>query len=184
MAYEIQIIEGHDPSSYFWFHPAILQKKEMIDLFDVTLLEDEFSIEEEDVYCFLSYFLNKYFDEKLISNWERYDYSSCEYIHCFEWNLTHNFYTYATMEHMMDEITEVSELLKKDYDNEILKPIKKQFSTYYMCSCEDPDHGSSDPETIKRHVEVVIDFYHRFVHRVRKMMENNKETDLMSIMGP
>ncbi|MCD8216305.1 MAG: hypothetical protein LUC97_11810 [Clostridiales bacterium] len=41
-----------------------------------------------------------------------------------------------------------------------------------------------DSVAIKENVNVVIDFYNRFVKRMNKMMEDNPETNLISIMGP
>ena len=68
MAFEIEIIEGHDPSSYFWFRPVIVHNTEKVTWKATEELKEEFSVEEGDVDCFLSYFLFKYFDSELVYN--------------------------------------------------------------------------------------------------------------------
>ena len=182
MAYEIKIKEGHDPSSYFWFRPVIVKKKEKILWSDVQELDDEFSIEENDIYCFLSYFFLKYFDRNLYFNQHRFEYAG--YIEGFEWNLTTNFYTYDCINKMLDDIESAAEMLKNDYSNELLAPVKEKFSLYNMCEPSHSDWINRNQAAIKDHVDVVIDFYGRFVHRLRKMMSDNPQTHLISIMGP
>ena len=44
--------------------------------------------------------------------------------------------------------------------------------------------NKNNKETIQKHIFVVIDFYKRFTKRIIKMMENNKNTNIISIMGP
>lgn len=73
MEFQIEIIEGHDTSSYFWFRPVILKESGKILYDEGVELEEEFSIEEGDVECFLSYFLYKYFDKNLTYNKRRYE---------------------------------------------------------------------------------------------------------------
>ena len=131
------------------------------------------------------YFLKKYFDENLLYNRERYN--DCGgYIRHFEFYLTDNFYTYETLEKMCDEILDVARLLETDYDNAKLDSIKEFFSVFYLCDREDPDYQNRNTsrEAMQRHIGAVIDFYRRFVERLRKMMKNNPNTDLISVMGP
>lgn len=156
MGYQIEIVEGHDPSSYFWFRP---------------------------VDCFLSYFLYKYFDANLTYNKRRYE-DDLGYISGFEWYLTYNFYTYDVLNEMVKEIEEVASLLESDYNNSRLNDIKKKFSIFYMCDRNDADYINRDDTAIPKHISVVIDFYHRFSKRITSMMENNKNTTIISIMGP
>ena len=59
----IEIKEESDPSSYFYFHPVIIEKSSKIKEDDIKYLEEKFLIEEGDIECFLFYFLKKYFDE-------------------------------------------------------------------------------------------------------------------------
>lgn len=183
MAFEIEIVEGHDPSSYFWFRPVIVDKKDKITWDNVKELDDEFSIEEGNIDCFLAYFLFKHFDSDLYYNQHRYEcYEG--YIEHFEWYLTHNFYTYETLSKMLNDIESAADMLKKDYYNPMLAPIKERFSIFYMCEQNHPDWINGNKMAIEDHVDVVIDFYNRFVARVRKMMIDNPQTNLLSIMGP
>lgn len=183
MGFQIEIVEGHDTSSYFWFRPVILKESGKILWDEIVESDEEFSIEEGDIECFLSYFLYKYFDENLSYNKRRYD-ECFGYIRGFEWYLTDNFYTYDRLNEMIKEIEETASLLEKDYNNPQLDDIKKEFSIFYMCPHDDPDHINGDNTAIQKHISVVVDFYHRFSKRITAMMENNKNTTVISIMGP
>lgn len=183
MGFQIEIVEGHDPSSYFWFRPVMLKETGRVLWDEVVELDEEFSIEEGYIDCFLSYFLYKYFDANLTYNKRRYEYYM-GYISGFEWYLTHNFYTYDVLNEMVKEILEVAALLESDYNNPRLDDIKKKFSIFYMCHQRDVDYINGDDNAIQKHISVVIDFYHRFSKRITSMMENNKNTTVISIMGP
>ena len=184
MEHQIEIIEGHDSSSYFWFRPVVLNESGRIFGDEVIELEEEFSIEEGDIECFLWYFIRKYFDEGLTYNKRRYDRDVDEYISEFEWYLTHNFYTYDALRKMVKEIEEVAALLETDYNNPILDGVKENFSIYYMCNQDDEDYIKGCYAAIPKHISVVIDFYRRFAKRITAMMENNKEATVISVMGP
>ena len=84
------------------------------------------------------------------------------------------------------QILEITELLTTNYEDERLDCVKKNFSIFYMCEKDDADYqnGDNSEEAIRGHVNVVIDFYRRFVNRLRRMMKNNTATELLSIMGP
>lgn len=189
MAYEIEIIEGHDPSSYFWFHPVKVKDngKDLIYDEDIFLYDEEFSIEEGDIECFLWHFFEKYYDKELFCNKRYYDrVEGGANPNGFEWYLTDNFYKYETIKSMLAEINEVADLLENDFDNELLSPIKNHFSIFYMTEHDNPDHisGNSTNEALRRHKECVISFYRRFVDRLSRMMENNPQVDMISICGP
>ena len=53
-----------------------------------------------------------------------------------------------------------------------------------MCDITHPDYINCNDYAIKDHIDEVIDFYHRFVIRMRKKLNDNPQTDLISIMGP
>ena len=148
---------------------------------EVIELGEEFSIEMGDVECFLYYFLLKYIDKNLTYNKRRYE-SYWGYINDFEMYLTHNFYTYDTLAQMLKEIDEITTLLENDYSNPRLDDIKKNFLISYMCDQNDEDY--TNDSAVQKHISVVIDFYHRFTKRMIAMMENNKNTTIISIMGP
>ena len=48
MSFEIEIQEGHNGGSYFWFRPVIFKRHDKVGYDDVVELEEEFSIEEEN----------------------------------------------------------------------------------------------------------------------------------------
>lgn len=183
MEFQIKIVEGHDPSSYFWFRPVILKESGVILWDEVTVLGEEFSIEEGDVDCFLSYFFYKHFDENLTYN-KRREEEIEDRIHGFEWYLTDNFFTYDGLREMVKDIEETAALLETDYDNPRLDDVKEKFSIFYMCSRDDEDWMNPNDTSVRRHISVVIDFYHRFTKRITAMMDNNKGTNVISIMGP
>lgn len=183
MKFEIEIIEGHDSSSYFWFRPVRVLLHEKIRDEDVTELDEEFSIEEGDVDCFLSHFFYKHFDNELVYNKRRYDEFE-DFISGFEWYLTHNFFTYERIRALAADIEHAAELLKTNYDDPSLEEVKKNFSIFYMCPRDDIDYIEGNSENIRSHVDVVTDFYKRFAKRILQMLDNNPDADLISIMGP
>ena len=184
MERKIEIIEGYADSSCFNFRPVLLNEAGKILWDEVLELEEEFSIEEGDIECFLWYFLRKYFDENLTYNKMRFDRDLGVYISSFEWYLTHNFYTYDMLKKMVKEIEKVATLLETDYNNPILDGVKENFSILYMCDRNDEDYINRDYGAIPKHISVVTDFYRRFAKRITAMMENNKEANVISVIGP
>ncbi|MCM1577748.1 MAG: hypothetical protein NC078_02965 [Ruminococcus sp.] len=183
MKFEIEIIEGHDYSSYFWFRPVTVKLGEKIRDEDVTELDEEFSIEEGDVECFLAYFFCKHFDNDLVYNKRRFE-DGFGFIDGFEWYLTYNFFTYDRIRVLAEDINNTAELLRTDYDNPALADVKKSFSIFYMCPSDDKDYTERNSANIRNHIDVVIDFYNRFTKRILQMLKNNPDTDMISIMGP
>lgn len=175
---QIVICEGHDGSSYFWIRPVKINEDDS----ELIEQEDEISIEEDDVAEFLYIFLEKYFDKNIPHKKFREPYCTDE----FEWNLEHNLYTYETVEKMLQEIEDCSNLLKTDYNNPKIKKIKARFHTSSFVS-ENPFTQNSEQEReekIKVNIYVATEFYERFVRRIRLMMKNNKDCDFVSFMGP
>lgn len=74
--------------------------------------------------------------------------------------------------------------MKADFDNPALTDVKKSFSIFYMCPSDDKDYIEGNSASIRKHIDVVIDFYKRFAKRILQMLDNNPDTDLISIMGP
>ena len=89
---------------------------------------------------------------------------------------------------MLDEISTVSELLKTDFDNPVLADIKKRFHPFTF----DPDENRyqkkltdfEKEQLIRNNIHIATDFYDRFVRRMRQMMENADNYELISFMGP
>lgn len=88
------------------------------------------------------------------------------------------------MNKMLMEIENVSKLLETNSSDEMLKPVKESYSIFYMCENDHPDYINGNNKAIDNHLEVVIDFYKRFVRRIRLMMDNNPQVSILSIMGP
>ncbi len=179
MSREIEIIKGHDDGSCFWIMP-------INNDINSELLAEEISIEEEYVWHFLSCFLIKYYDKNLKQNTDR-KWCSNE----FEWNLEHNCYTYSAIRTMLDDIRKVIKLLQTDYDNPYLAPFKERFCILYMLECNSPLHDKAmrvtDAERnkmVRDNIQVVIDFYERFIVFMENILENAKDYNLISFMGP
>ena len=193
LSFQIEIFEGHNPSSYFWIMPVVLHKEFDIFLDDVERVNDEISIEEDSIYSFLYYFYIRYFDDDLAINQERimcFDKNVVDGHHHlpgFDPNLEYNFYTYDTIKLMLDDILNTAKLLEVDYDNESLKPVKEDFWLSLMTEDGSNDYKTEDenhPQAIKRNIHVVIDFYRRFVDRMNKMLDRNPSTNIICIKGP
>ena len=188
MSFQIEIIHGHDSGSYFWIMPVRCRSGvHVLGICDVEEKRDaEISIGEENVASFLAVFFRKYFDKDLIWNRIRED---CEIE--FEWYLEHNFYTYPTIQIMLQEIQNVANLLKTDCTNPLLDEYKAQFSIYDMT---EPDSilreeayvatEERKKQMIEENIDVVIDFYHRFCTELSKMIEEAPDYQCISIMGP
>lgn len=172
---QIEIFEGHNIYSYFWFRPVIVDVENKLE--PVKDIDDQFSVEEIVVECFMYPFLNKYFDEELYCN--KYGFG-CRDEHGFAWNLISNFYTYKDLHIMIDEINHIIELLEHDYDNVVLDSLKTKFPILDYCYNE----KYICPEQREQYSKIVIDFYRRFVKRLSAMMENNPDAHFISVMGP
>ena len=169
---EIGIVDGHDSSSYFWIMPVRIIDYSNTSHWDnvAEMRSAEISIEEDDVGRYLSPFLHKYFDDELEANknriesvWEDED-GNEQSIRTkgFEWYLTHNYFTFDSMEEILKDIADTIETLSKGERNEFTTRLKDE------------------------EIELVIDFYHRFTYRMEYMLKVAKEKgyNLISFMGP
>lgn len=182
--YEIEIINGTDSSSYYCFSIDDIPDKDVIEEEDINCVKVLFSIEEGDVECFLYYFLKKYYDPHLKYN-SHQDIDEDEKSQFYPW-LVENVFTYESISKMCDEIMEVAQLLEEDFYNPRLDEVKMEFFIGYMSSNDDPDNINTDrsEEAKHRHVDVVIDFYRRFVGKLRKAMREYPDYCLIGIEGP
>lgn len=179
---QVIIVEGHGGGSYFWIMPVKHVREAWRGIEEYR--QEEISIEEDDVFEFLYYFLEKYYDDD-------YPYGDCrewEYREGFQWNLEYNIYTYDIMREMLNDIETCCDLLKSDYDNPKLDELKERFSAYtFKPDSWDVNRQLTEKEEadiVKRNSYVAVEFYERFVRRMRAMMENAKEYNLISFMGP
>ena len=190
----IEIIEGHDPSSYFWIKPVNVKDTECdTDNWDniIEFNDMEVSIEEDNIVAYLYEIFLKFYDNKLIYNinrgknhdemWnERYNGSE------FEYYLTHNFYTMESIENMIKYIYKVIELLKDDYDNKEIDYLKKHYSYLAICLNHDVLPEEELNKIVEAHKDMIIDFYERFNNYLENMVKKGKIKGykLISIMGP
>jgi len=160
---QLEIIEGHDGGSYFWIMPVKQYASRMEGCCGVEeFKQEEISIEEYDIFRYLYYFLNRYFDSTLPY--------VCRDEWCgsgFQWNLEHNLYSYESMRRIITEIRKASEKLKNNYNDPSLEDLKSQMNVE---NCQE--------------IPAVLDFYDRFCRRMEVMMSNAPQYMLISFMGP
>ncbi len=187
---EIGIVDGHDSSSYFWIMPV-----RIIDYEDTGALDSvaemrsaEISIEEDDVAQYLTPFLYEYFDEELEANKQRKDVSG------FEWYLEHNYFTFEQMVSVLKDIEDTVDALASGKETEYTKKLKlkRGTATYQLLYAKDLNaeevaaYNANRPTEDNTEVDIVIDFYQRFLYRMEYMLKVGKEKgyNLISFMGP
>lgn len=182
---QIPIVEGHDGGSCFWIMPVRHVEASDDNWYGIEeCCEQEISIEEDGIGEFLYFFLEKYFDPD-------YPYGEARDQYCgsgFEWNLEYNIYTYERIRKMLDDIERCAGLLESDFGHPALANLKKGFHPYTF----DPDENRyqkrlTDEEKehlIRDNIGLALDFYERFVWRMRKMMQAADDYELISFMGP
>lgn len=201
---EIGIVDGHDSSSYFWINPVRVidfsNTNELDNVAEMTSVEN--SIEEDDVSQYLTPFLYKYFDDELEANKKRVDdrwidddgNEQASYIKGFEWNLTHNFFTYDSVVNILKDISYTIDALSSGRENEFTGKLreKRGAATYELLYARElneeqvKEYNASRPKEDNTEVELIIDFYHRFIYRMEYMMKVGQEKgyNLISFMGP
>lgn len=197
---EIRIVDGHDGSSYFWIMPVrVLDPSNTNIRENVTeMRSNEISIEEDDVWQYLTPFLYKYFDADLDANKSRVEHYQQDDdgnetpvpVDGFEWYLTHNFFTYESIRHILNDINDTIPVLASGGENEFISQIREKggFRTRETISLEEPTKEGYLYKTEETEVtsNLIIDFYNRFTYRMEYMMKVGKEKgyDLISFMGP
>ena len=187
---EIGIVDGHDSSSYFWIMPVrIIDYEDTGGLDSVAEMRSaEISIEEDDVAQYLTPFLYEYFDEELEANKQRKDVSG------FEWYLEHNYFTFEQMINILKDIADTVDALVSGKETEYTRKlkIKRGTSTYQLLYAKDLNaeevaaYNANRPTEDNTEVDLVIDFYQRFLYRMEYMLKVGKEKgyNLISFMGP
>lgn len=187
---EIGIVDGHDSSSYFWIMPVrIIDYEDSADLDNVAEMRSvEISIEEDDVSQYLTPFLYEYFDEELEANKNRND------VYGFEWYLEYNFFTFEQMSQILKDITDTVDALISGKETEYTKKlkIKRGTATYQLIYAKNLNeeevaaYNANRPTEDDTEVELVVDFYQRFLYRMEYMLRVGKEKgyNLISFMGP
>ena len=187
---EIVIFDGHNSSSYFWIQPVrVVDFSDTNDIDNVAEMSSvEISIEEDDVNQYLTPFLYKYFDEDLEANKRRSD--ACD----FEWYLTHNFYTFDSIRNILRDINDTIDALSSGRENEytLKLKVKRGRETYQLLYAKNlteeqiKEYNSNRPTEDDTEVEILIDFYQRFIYRMEYMLRVGEEKgyNLISFMGP
>lgn len=194
----IEIIEGHNPSSYFWIMPV--KVKDMTkDTDDMDNIDEyrklEISIEEENIKAFLFPLLLKYFDDNLPENIQRSENGLVSYLNgvqsTFEWYLTYNYYTMKSIQDMINEIREIIDLMKDDFSNPKLDYIKEDYDWILFLDSRVnnknlPDDKNERIKLTENYKDVIINFYSRFIKYMENMIEEGtkKGYKLISFMGP
>jgi len=197
---EIEIINGHNGSSYFGIQPVrVIDFSDTNDIDNVAKMESaEISIEEDDVDQYLTPFLDKYFDNELEANKKRIDYCSdadnISYVCGFEWYITHNFYTHNSIKNMLNDIRDTMNALSSGRKNEFTDKLKEKrgWATFQLCYAKGwteeqiKKYNDNRPKEDDTEVKLIIDFYERFIYRMEYMIKVGEEKgyNLISFMGP
>lgn len=201
---EIGIVDGHDNSSYFWILPVrIIDYSDTDEINNVSEMRSaEISIEEDDVGQYLTPFLYRYYDDDLEANKRRIE--DCwiddngnkhmNTVHGFEWYLTHNFFTFDSIRHILEDIADTVDALVSGRETEYTKKLKINMGSTTNTSVyannqneeEISKYNDNSPTEDDTEVELVIDFYQRFIYRMEYMMKVGAEKgyNLISFMGP
>ena len=187
---EIGIVDGHDSSSYFWSMPVRIVDHSDTDGIDnvAEMRSSEISIEEDDVAQYLTPFLYKYFDDELEANKERLDANG------FEWYLTHNFFTFEAIGNVLADIRDTVDALSFGRDNDYTSELRKKrgMATYELLYARDltkeqiDAYNKNRPQEDDTEIELIVDFYRRFIYRMEYMLKVGQEKgyNLISFMGP
>ncbi len=157
------------------------------------------SIEEDYVYQFLFFFLDKWFNKELSHAYRvanGYDEEFLKEIYPegegFEWYLKYNVYTYEAIQDMLSEIKTKKTMLATDYFSHELDDLKKYFCYLSLCSEEkikiNPDEIPSTSwwyeEALKAEGRLVVDFYDRFIWYMERMMKLTPACSAIAFVGP
>lgn len=201
---EIGIVDGHDSSSYFWIMPVRVIDDSDTDGIDnaAEMRSAEISIEEGDVDQYLTPFLYRYFDDDLEANKQRIEgrwvdddgNERTAAVRGFEWYLTHNFYTFDSMQQILKDIAQTVDALISGRETEYTKELKikrgsetRQLLYAKNMSAEAvAEYNANRPAEDDTEAALVVDFYQRFLYRMEYMMKVGKEKgyNLISFMGP
>ncbi len=178
---QVFIANGRDGGGTFWITCFNRNDENCIDRFSC----DSFgiSIDDGEVYTYLSEFLEKYYDPNLQ---ERENYGD----EGFEW-YGNNYFTFDTMRTMISEIRETAKKLRKNFDDPSLDAVKSHFPHWDYsdddCFLMDPSPKKLTDAEIneirRKHLPIALDFYERFCTRIEKMMQL-PGNDTVSFAGP
>lgn len=172
---QVIIYEGKMMGGYFDIYPINRKgKHEYPPLGKYEIYKDLLNINDIDINCYLTYFLEKYFDED-------YDYGEMrmENSKGFYPYLEFNLYSYYTMRKMIADMRLYADMLENDFDNPALDSLKTYF--YYQ---SERKTANEKQEKIKQHTSLAIDFYRRLSARLEAMMKNAPDYKFICFFGP
>lgn len=196
---EIEIINGHYSSSYFWIMPVRVVDYSDSGCFDnvAEMKSVEISIEEDDVAQYLKPFLDQYFDKDIEANKKRVDHCYYDeddnmeitYITGFEWYLTHNYYTFDSINKIIEDIGDTIEALSMGKENRYTARLRETITNTigWLYKAKQATFSEADRCAAEEtEIRAIIDFYRRFIYKMQYMMQVGKENgfDLISVMGP
>ena len=201
---EIRIADGYYGSSFFLISPVrVIDNSDTSSSDNVASMRSTaISIEENDVDQYLTPFLYKHFDEELEANKRRVDSywidddgkEQEKIVACFEWYLTHNFFTFDSIAAILRDIEDTIRALSCGEETEFTQKLKikrgwgaKQLIYAKNITQEQvTEYNANRPQTDNTKTELIIDFYNRFIYRMEYMMKVGKEKGyaLISFMGP
>ena len=160
----------------------------------------EISIEEDDVAQYLMPFLYKYFDDELDANKKRVedyliDDDGIEHVSPvsgFEWYLTHNFFTFDSIEKILKDIKDTIDALSTGRENEFTTQLRKKrgTATYELLYAKDLSeeqikvYNANRPKEDHTEIVLLLDFYYRFTYRMEYMLKVGKYAHAQSISNP
>ena len=197
-------MDGHDCSSYFWIMPVrIIDDSDTNRMGNIAKMKtSEISIEEDDVNQYLTPFLYKYFNDELEANKRRVleywidddNNEQATFVSGFAWYLTHNFYTFDSINAILKDIRNTIAALSCGEKTEFTEKlrIKRGTATHELLYAKNltkkqiDEYNKNRPETDDTDIDLIIDFYNRFIYRMEYMMKVGKEKgyNLISFMGP
>jgi hypothetical protein len=158
-----EIKEGHDPSSYFWFLGRYDKK---------TKKYEEFSIEEEYVWEYLMPFIKKI--KKKSFNY-----------------LETKYFTKEMVYNLCDDILNTCNTIMLNFNDPLLDNLKKRISIIYLANDEERENydimnmsNEDENKFIENNRERIVDFYNRFIERIKKLVNNMDENKRIKICSP
>ena len=162
----------------------------------------EISIEEDDVNQYLTPFLYKYFNDELEANKRRVleywidddNNEQATFVSGFAWYLTDNFYTFDSINAILKDIRNTITALSCGEKTEFTEKlrIKRGTATHKLLYAKNltkkqiDEYNKNRPKTDDTDIDLIIDFYNRFIYRMEYMIKVGKEKgyNLISFMGP
>lgn len=174
---QIYITAGRDGGGTFWIIPTHSDDRPYKEEHNISDYDNcGMSVGDVYIFEFVGVFLYKYFDQDLQTK-----YRDTEGFDAYDINL----YSRESMRRMVEEIRETIVLLQTDYDNPKLMEVKKNYNPYTFSSEMSWDLSEEEGnETIRKNIDLAIDFYTRFADRIESMLDEQPDCDLISFAGP